>query len=96
MKEQTVNIDISQIERLYFDKVLEIKCPKCGKILKRDFNEDYLSFMEVSKKMSKDDYVTFYCQNCGMDGYTDQYKIPFRLKAAKIIVEYDLENIKPE
>lgn len=96
MEKKRGSIDVSDIKRLYADIQIEIKCPQCGEILNQDFNGDYLSYVEIGKRMTKDDYHVFYCENCEeKEEKVYEFKIPLRVCAAEIEIEFDPNNIKP-
>lgn len=57
------SIDISDIKRCYIDATYTINCPTCDKKIDWNFNDNYLSYLEVDVK--KD--WGFYCSDCDLD-----------------------------
>ena len=74
-----IKIDVSSIKRCYGEGKIEANCPKCGQILKYDFEQDYLSHPNEGE----DDELYFYCSLCGVD-----LKMPIYFGECVMDIEY--------
>jgi len=72
-------------KRFYFDAILKMKCPNCGKVMERDFNEDYLSYPEVGRGKE----MEIYCPDCDKE-----FIFPYKVKSIEVIIEYDETKVK--
>jgi len=47
---------ICSVKRLYADLIIVRECPECNESVEHDFNQNYISYGEVS--------LYFYCEDC--------------------------------
>ena len=71
-------------KRCYLPLVIKTKCQTCKEELVRDFNDDYLSYPDLSKPVE----VGFYCENCESEYY---FNVDLKITAT---MEFDLEKLK--
>ena len=85
--------EISEIKRCYVkDAIIKINCPNCGRELKHDFSERYLSYPEVGKKT----YADFYCESCDEKGKECEFELPIEIASVKIVIWYDSTKLEKQ
>ena len=58
-----------EIKRLYLPLAIDVICPNCGKSIKIDLDDNYLSYPVVNNKYS----LYNYCNHCNNDFSMDVY-----------------------
>jgi len=79
---QTHNIDKHhsiEVKRFYLPVEAGVKCPHCGKMNVKDFEDDYLSYPEVGENIQ----VSMYCEHCE-EQYTFNVKLTMQLEVDDI------------
>lgn len=81
------SFDISGIKRCYFPGMkIKIDCPNCGKIMKREFDNEYISYPELGKNE-----IGFVCDMEG--GCEKDFLLEIRI-STEVTFSYDDTKLK--